>query len=394
MSANETPESAHCLCYCSLPFSGRGWPVTCVSVLANFRENGLSPTLVLPRVTAEIPQSIGVVEALTFPFSRMPWRAVSTQASVRVERRFIEMLENADPSSTIAYFWPGTTTEAVVRARDLGFVTVREMINTYQGTAKSILDDAYRRAGLPPTHTITQQDVDDERAELELYDFIFASNQRVEDSLREAAVAADRVLSTSFGWSPSRFADEAPPPKLNRSSGFSALFVGSLSVRKGIPELLSAWKQSGVDGELVLVGDVEPALRAAIDEAVSTSRVRHVPFTSNIGEYYRAADVFVFPTLEEGGPQVTLEAAGCGLPVITTSMGAARLITHRSNGLIVDEGDVTALASALAELAHDPQLRMRMAAQAASDATKFDYEAVSASRAKMLLTLLAQRDQR
>ena len=57
--------------------------------------------------------------------------------------------------------------------------------------------------------------------------------------------------------------------------------------------------------------------------------------------------MFVFPTLEEGDPQVTYEAAGCGLPILTTPMGAGRLIEDESNGLIVKPCDVDALAEAL-----------------------------------------------
>lgn len=382
---------ARCITYCSLPFNGTGWPLSCVNVLAGFRENGLASTLVLPRASVPVPSTIEIVTGLQFPFSRMPWRFVAGMGTAGLERRFARLIDRAEPRSTVAYFWPGAPVELVQRARERGIITVREMINSYQGTAKVILDDAYERAGLPPSHTVSQQNVDAEHAELAEYDFLFASNARVEGSLRAAGIAEDRVLRSSFGWSPKRFAREAAMPVRRSTEGPVYLFVGSVSVRKGIPELLSAWAASGVAGELVLVGDVEPALKAAVHEAVATGTVRHVPYTSDIGSYYRAADVFVFPTLEEGGPQVTLEAAGCGLPVITTSMGAARLVEHGVNGLIVTEGDAAGLAQAIAILADDSDLRARMAVHASADAGAFDYEVVSASRASLLRGLLADR---
>lgn len=380
-----------CITYCSLPFNGTGWPLSCVSVLAGFRENGLEATLVLPRASAPVPPTIDVVAGLQFPFSRMPWRFVSGMGAVGLERRFARLLDRAEPRSTVAYFWPGAPVDLVRRARERGIITVREMINSYQGTAKVILDDAYQRAGLPPTHTVSQQNVDAEQAELAEYDFLFASNSRVEESLRAAGISDDRVLRSSFGWSPKRFAREGATSAQRRTENTVFLFVGSVSVRKGIPELLAAWGASDVQGELVLVGDVEPALTDALHAAVATGTVRHVPYTSDIGAYYRMADVFVFPTLEEGGPQVTLEAAGCGLPVITTSMGASRLIEDGVNGLIVDEGDTVGLAHAIATLAGDSELRKRMATHAAHDAVAFDYDVVSASRAGVLRSLLAQR---
>ena len=109
-------------------------------------------------------------------------------------------------------------------------------------------------------------------------------------------------------------------------TGFRALFVGTICVRKGVPQLLAAWKKSGVEGELLLVGKVEPAIRPLLEPYLENNSVRALGFTSDVGRLYKSADVFVFPTLEEGGPQVTYEAAGCGLPIITTPMGMANII--------------------------------------------------------------------
>ena len=63
------------------------------------------------------------------------------------------------------------------------FITVREMINTCTQTAKVILDDAYARLGLRPAHTITDDLVRREQAELSLHDYIFAPSPMVEQSL-------------------------------------------------------------------------------------------------------------------------------------------------------------------------------------------------------------------
>jgi glycosyltransferase involved in cell wall biosynthesis len=125
------------------------------------------------------------------------------------------------------------------------------------------------------------------------------------------------------------------------------LFVGTIGVGKGIPELLKAWERSNVAGELVLVGSVEPVLVPLVRKAVEKGRVRHVEFTSDVAEYYRTSDMFVFPTHTEGGPQATLEAGCCGLPVITTSMGASRLVKHEINGIVVPEGDSSRLCDAI-----------------------------------------------
>src|SRR5262249_9338018 len=105
-----------------------------------------------------------------------------------------------------------------------------------------------------------------------------------------------------------------------------------------------------------------------------------------------SADIFVFPTLEEGGPQVTYEAAGCGLPIITTPMGAARLVKDGLNGLIVNSSDVDGLADAITRLATSSELRHRLGRQAAIDAMDYTYQKLGYDRARKLSSLLRIRD--
>jgi len=378
-----------CLTYCAMPYAGSGWPQSCVNILSEFSNHGIGPILSLPRARIDGPSSVHFDPCLSFPMSRLPWNSVKPWAEQRLAHAFRARLERADPASTIAYLWPGTPAAVVEYARRRGIIAVREMINCTMATAKPILDRAYRRAGLEPTHGITEAAAKAEQAELALYDYVFASNPCAERSLVEAGVEQSRILSSSFGWEPARFVGEAP---LRQDAGFRALFVGTACVRKGVPELLDAWTASGIQGELLIVGEVEPCLIERLNQAASRQSIRPVPFTTDLAALYRSCDVFVFPTLEEGGPQVTLEAGGCGLPVITTPMGASRLVEHGRNGLLVHPGDVGELTAALILLASDAALRQRFARQIAVDAQAFAYDRVSASRARMLAGLLRSAD--
>ena len=77
--------------------------------------------------------------------------------------------------------------------------------------------------------------------------------------------------------------------------------------------------------------------------------------------YYAAADVFVHPTWYDPCSLVTLEASGCGLPVITTRYnGASEIMQDGRDGFILDEpADVPALAARMEELL-DPERRRAM----------------------------------
>ena len=107
-----------------------------------------------------------------------------------------------------------------------------------------------------------------------------------------------------------------------------------------------------------------------------------------MGQVFRSADVFVFPTLEEGGPQVTYEAAGCGLPVITTPMGAARLVETGASGIVVDPGSADQLAAAIRRLVSSPELRAAYGSEARRRAADFTYARVGPRRLDQLLGVL------
>jgi glycosyltransferase involved in cell wall biosynthesis len=268
----------------------------------------------------------------------------------------------------------------------MGFVTVRETLNTCLATAKGILDEAYDRLGLPEHHTITNELIKSEQEELQLYDYILSGNSRIEDSLIDAGVSPAKILRSTFGWAPSQLASSVGDESRN---GFRALFIGGDVVRKGLPQLLAAWEQSGVIGELVIVGGINDSLKSLLVRYLERDDVRLVGFTRDIGPLYKSADIFVFPSLEEGDPQVTYQAAGCGLPVITTAMGSASIIKNGFNGLIVKPYDVDGLADAISRLASSPELRRRLGTQGARDAQNYTYERVGLERAKILCSTLA-----
>lgn len=382
-----------CLTYCSLSYAGVGWPQTCVSILEGFSGGPLRPLLALPRARAPLPSSIESVFGLAPPASALPWRYVAGIGSVMLERRFIELLDRADPASTIAYLWPGAPIRVLEHARSRGIVTIREMINSFQGTAKSILDEAYRQARLPIAHTITSAAVEAERRELERFDWICAPSPLVESSLLEAGIARGKIIPTSFGWSPARFAAEQKGgrPAARTRGPVRFLFIGLIGVRKGVPDLLNAWKRSGQPGTLTLVGDIERPVAPLVEEARRSGAVEVLPFTRDVGSLFRSHDILVFPTHEEGAPQVVFEAGGCGLPVITTPMGAARLVKDGSNGIVVPAGSPDALAAAIISLAADFGRQRQFSQRIAADARAFTYDKLGAARAGLFVERLALR---
>jgi glycosyltransferase involved in cell wall biosynthesis len=382
---------AGCIVHCSVPYNGHGWAETCALMVSRFAEHGLAPTVVLPRATRSMAPGVRVVESIFFPASRMPWRVIEPMSDAALNHAYLRELRRADPSTTIVYAWPGISIEEVAAAKEGGFLVVRQMINSGQAMAKRLLDRAYAERGLVPAHGISEQAVAVEVTELAMYDHVLAPNPLAELSLLEVGIPAHRIVPTSFGWSPERFGRVAENRQVHESRPLRFLFVGRAGLRKGVPELLEAWDLAESPGELLVVGDVENSVRAQLDAAVGRGSVVHVPFTDDVGSFYATSDVFVMPTREEGGPQVTLEAGGFGLAVVATPMGAARLIEHERNGLVVPAGDAASLAAALRRLADDHRLRHTLSRQVAADADAFTYDRVSARHANLLLSILRSR---
>ncbi|MCE4225057.1 glycosyltransferase family 4 protein [Methylobacterium sp. C25] len=260
------------------------------------------------------------------------------------------------------------------------------MINGPRGAAKGILDAAYRDLGAKPSHGISDASVTEEDEALALVDYVFCPNAMVTAAVQRRGVSSDKIVEASYGWDPARF--KGTGKALAPINGLTALFVGSLSVRKGVHLLLRYWSCSRIRGRLILAGAMEPIIREMCASELARDDVVVLDYVDDVGALFRSADVFVFPTLEEGGPQVTYEACGCRLPVITTPMGAGRIARHGCEGFVLDAYDEAGWIEALAMMAGDPDGREAMARSAAAHAEAFQWHKVALRRREQIEALV------
>jgi glycosyltransferase involved in cell wall biosynthesis len=305
------------------------------------------------------------------------------QGGRRLRRRFREALRGA----TIAYLWAGTPEEVYADVKDAGIPLVVERINCHRSVAVPILDEAYRRAGLRPAHGITSAAVAEERRKLAMADWVFAANPLAAQSFVDSGVPAAQILLSSYGWSPQRVqlaprtrAPDAPP---------KVLFVGTVCIRKGVHLLLEAWVKAGIPGTLELCGQVMPEIAQVSEGHLRHPSVHARGHVSAIAEAYADADVFAFPTLEEGGPLVILEAMARGLAILTSPMGAGNVLRDGVEGIVLDPYDGDAWVAELRRLAADPGLRSRMGGAAKARARNFTWDQVGIRRRDLLLSALS-----
>lgn len=142
--------------------------------------------------------------------------------------------------------------------------------------------------------------------------------------------------------------------------------VGRLEEQKGhrfLIEALALLRQRGMDVCLLLIGDGReaPALKGLSASLGLEQRVMFLGTRSDLGDLFRAMDMFVMPSLWEGLSLAMLSAMAAGLPVVATSVGGVRQVLGDDEyGFTVPPGDATVLASRIEACLATPEELVRM----------------------------------
>jgi len=172
-----------------------------------------------------------------------------------------------------------------------------------------------------------------------------------------------------------------------------ALTVSRIDPRKGLRVLPAAIRRvvdAGTNIRLDIVGPTvgapgEMERAAIVDEAARCGVANRVALAGALPldrllPAYRDYDLFVLPTLPgEGIPRVLLEAMSAGLPIVASRVaGIPGLVTHESNGLLVDEPTSDAVGAAMIRIVRDGSLRRTLIANGYETARAFTLEAQAA----------------
>lgn len=153
-------------------------------------------------------------------------------------------------------------------------------------------------------------------------------------------------------------------------------FAGRLTAQKSLGVALAALA-SVPDVQLVIAGegDAREELERVVGELGIEDRVRFLGALprARIVELFAAADASILSSTWENFPHTVVEALAVGTPVIaTTTGGVAEVVRDGENGLLVNPGDVTALAHAVTRYFADEQLRSRLRAAAALSVAEYE----------------------
>jgi glycosyltransferase involved in cell wall biosynthesis len=182
-------------------------------------------------------------------------------------------------------------------------------------------------------------------AEYERADRIYYASEYIRDSFLEQGVGEDRLVR--FPLTPEE--RYRPEPGQPTSSRFEIVYIGSLSVHKGVPLLIDAVRRlAGLDLRLRLVGGWgTPRMRRFVSRAVAADgRIEVCP--GDPLPHLRAASLCVHPAYEDGFGYAPAEALAAGVPVIVSEdTGMKELIEPGRDGLVLATGELGTLVEAI-----------------------------------------------
>ena len=155
------------------------------------------------------------------------------------------------------------------------------------------------------------------------------------------------------------------------------LSVGELIPRKNHETSIRAI--ADVNAYYIIAGDGElrQQLQKLIDELVVGDRVKLLGYRNDVDDLYRASDVFVFPSFQEGLPVAVMEAMASGLPCVASHIrGNTDLLEDTEREFLCEPDNIMEYSEKLKILLQNDQLREKIGQDNMNTARKFGMEAV------------------
>jgi len=334
-------------------------------VRAIYRAGHLQRAIVAYATRHDLPPE----KVVTFPWMRVVARLARDNAPIR-DSAFDCCAAHFISPCDILHGWSHQCFRSLRRAKTLGAVTFVERQNSHDRTQYRLVKEEFERWGFQGYEPVRPWGMRRGLAELEIADFITVPSRFAYESMLAEGIPEERLFLIPYGVDVNRFTPGEPPVDT-----FRLLFVGQVSLRKGVPYLLQAWERLSLPrAELWLAGRVTPDAQQIVARYRDHPTIRFLGHVRDIPAIYRQASVFVLPSIEEGSALVTYEAMATALPLIFTYNSGA-VARDGVEGIQIPVRDVDALAAAIDRLYRDPELRHEMGRAGRKRAEEYTWEA-------------------
>ena len=343
-------------------------------LVRHLHERGFAVEVITKRVSREHEPDARVDEVPVHRVGPIGERRASGKWIVlpRMFAKALRMTSGADVIVCIDYRGIGLAAIAAGRWRGKPVIVQGEVAGVLAGADESA------SSGLPPESLTTRALKAPVRTVYRRADQIVCIGRDLEREALRAGVPRERVHYLPHGVDLERFrpAVAGERDRIRQKIGWPpdrpiVLFVGRLSIEKGVMDLLNAWRIARTgNAVLVLVGPDMPGHpwdagqpgRAFVAAHGLDGRVRFEGATDDPVPYYRAADLFVQPSHFEALGNTALEAMASGLPVISSGVGGlADFCVDEHTALLHRPRSPEWIAETLTRMLEDASLRVRLA---------------------------------
>lgn len=243
--------------------------------------------------------------------------------------------------------WAHYSGHSIPAARKAGARIIIESGSCHIQVQQKLLQQEYERWGVPfqPIHAQTVEKMINEYNQA---DYIMTLSSFAHDSFITQGFVPTKVLKVPCGMNVEYFSDDKN--YIQKKDKFRVIFVGLVTLRKGIHYLLQAWHELHLplkDTELVIVGALQKDFAAIKQNLPIDSNIIFVGPVSRerLKALYQQSSLFVLPSIEDGFGMVIGEAMASKLPVVcTTNTAAPEIIIDGLHGFLVPPQSIDMLA--------------------------------------------------
>ncbi len=250
----------------------------------------------------------------------------------------------------IFHGWNNQALRSIKAAQRIGAKAILECGSTHRFFQEKLLNEEYERFGIKNVR-LPEYARQSSLEEVTYSDFIFLASEFAKKTFIDSGINEDKLFVMKRGVNLEKF-----KPSERKNKKFKVLFVGRLSLRKGVQYLLEAWTKMRLkDAELLLVGSIDNNIKPVLSKYSDGGNIVFKGFLKDPSDMYRDSTIFVFPSLEEGSAKVTYEAMAAGLPVITTE-NSGSVIRNGLDGFIIPIRDSEAIKEKIYYFYENPKM--------------------------------------
>lgn len=281
-------------------------------------------------------------------------------AKIEQDNASSKYIKNAD----VFMFYNGSGLNTCKKIQKAGGIGIVEAVNSHVQFQEDILKMEFEKLNLSwePFH---RKEKARRIEEYDQADYILLPSEFAKRSFIEFGFPESKLIKVPYGFNTNNVLNKgigSPVDPIIRKENFTVLYVGSISVRKGLRYLIEGFKKlKHPNKKLILVGPVYNPDGLSGVSITSDIVFKGVLKGADLNEVYQSADVFCLPSIEEGFGLVLGEALSFGVPLISTSnTGAFEIMEDGIEGFIIPPQDSESFRDRLQQLADEPELLYKM----------------------------------